>query len=262
RPGRDENGSRNAADLAADAGTEVVHLDGRLRLQRRRIRHVCRGAGNRPLHPGGCICAGLSAAAGAVDPLHHGPPGPGESDGDCPRLRVPGADPVGKASPAGAGTGPERCDRRAGRLSHRDQGVGTEGFKMTRDEMLAKVRAACGAAPITTSEFRDNFRVLVPVEAIIAALPCLKDECGFDMLPDRSGIDYLHYPEAKDRYAVVYCLTNTATGERLVVKTFANDPDPTIPSCFPLWKGADWMEREVFDMYGVVFTGHPDLRRI
>ena len=133
---------------------------------------------------------------------------------------------------------------------------------MTRDDMLAKVRAACGATAVTTSEFRDNFRILVPAEAVFAALKCLKEECNFDMLSDLSGIDYLHYPEAKDRYAVVYCLTNTSTGERLVVKTFANDPDPTVPSCFPLWKGADWMEREVFDMYGIVFSGHPDLRRI
>ncbi len=48
----------------------------------------------------------------------------------------------------------------------------------------------------------------------------------------------------------------------LCVKTFVNEPDPTLPSVFPLWKGADWMEREVYDMYGVVFDGHPDLRRI
>ena len=54
----------------------------------------------------------------------------------------------------------------------------------------------------------------------------------------------------------------TTTGARLILKTFVNDPDPEIASVFPLWKGADWMEREVYDMYGVVFTGHPDLRRI
>ena len=65
-----------------------------------------------------------------------------------------------------------------------------------------------------------------------------------------------------DRYAVVYALTNTATGERLFVKAFANDPEPSLPSVVGLWTGADWMEREVYDLFGVAFPGHPDLRRI
>ena len=51
-------------------------------------------------------------------------------------------------------------------------------------------------------------------------------------------------------------------GERIVVKTLTNDPVPKLPSAYPLWRGADWMEREVYDMYGIVFEGHPDLRRI
>ena len=72
----------------------------------------------------------------------------------------------------------------------------------------------------------------------------------------------MQYPDAKDRYGVWYVLVNTTTGVRLIVKTFANDPEPTLPSVFALWKGADWMEREVYDMYGVIFDGHPDLRRI
>ena len=67
---------------------------------------------------------------------------------------------------------------------------------------------------------------------------------------------------AKDRYGVWYGLLNTTTGQRLWVKTLVNDPEPTVPSVYPLWRGADWMEREVYDMYGVVFDGHPDLRRI
>jgi NADH-quinone oxidoreductase subunit C len=48
----------------------------------------------------------------------------------------------------------------------------------------------------------------------------------------------------------------------LIVKTFLNEPELVVPSAFPLWKGANWMEREVYDMYGIVFEGHPDLRRI
>jgi len=72
----------------------------------------------------------------------------------------------------------------------------------------------------------------------------------------------LNYPNATDRYCVVYALTNLATGERLFVKAYTNDPDPELPSVVSLWKGADWMEREVYDMFGVTFPGHPDLRRI
>ncbi len=122
------------------------------------------------------------------------------------------------------------------------------------------------AGAFTTGEFRDNKRVLVAADQAPAVLfdllKCLKDDCGFDYLVDVAGIDYLNYPDATDRYAVVYALTNTATGERVFVKAFANDPDPELPSAVPLWKGADWMEREVYDMYGVRFAGHPDLRRI
>ena len=58
------------------------------------------------------------------------------------------------------------------------------------------------------------------------------------------------------------CSSDLATGERLVLKTFVNDPKPTLPSAYSLWKSADWLEREVFDMFGITFTGHPDLRRI
>ncbi len=118
----------------------------------------------------------------------------------------------------------------------------------------------------TTSEFRDNKRVLVNAEqapqVLFALLECLKNECGFDMLSDVAGIDYLNYPDATDRYCVVYNLLNTTTNERLFVKAFANDPDPELPSVYELWHGADWMEREVYDMFGVRFPGHPDLRRI
>jgi len=118
----------------------------------------------------------------------------------------------------------------------------------------------------TTSMFRDNERVVLSAEhspaVLFPLLKCLKEECGFDMLAELGGIDYLNYPEAADRYGVVYGLTNTTTGERVFVKTHANDPEPELPSVYDLWKAADWMEREVFDMFGVKFIGHPDLRRI
>lgn len=118
----------------------------------------------------------------------------------------------------------------------------------------------------TTSAFRDNQRVQLDAEKAPAVLfdllRTLKETCGFDMLFEVGGIDYLNYPDATDRYCVVYGLLNTTTGERVFVKAFANDPDPELPSAVSLWEGANWMEREVFDMYGVLFTDHPDLRRI
>jgi NADH-quinone oxidoreductase subunit C len=119
-----------------------------------------------------------------------------------------------------------------------------------------------GAESFTTSDFRDNHRVIVKPERLYAVLECLKDKCGFDMLADITAVDYLKYPDARDRFGVVYVLLNTRSSERVVVKTYLNEPDLTVPSCFPLWKGADWMEREVYDMYGITFAGHPDLRRI
>jgi NADH-quinone oxidoreductase subunit C len=143
---------------------------------------------------------------------------------------------------------------------------------ITREEWLAnqasrfqhtcdKLRMKFGAESFTTSSFRDNHRVIVPAAKAFAVLEFLKVD-GFDQLSELGGADYLNYPDAKDRYGVWYCLLNTSTGQRVIVKTFTNDPDPRLKSVFVLWKGADWMEREVYDMYGIVFDGHPDLRRI
>lgn len=115
---------------------------------------------------------------------------------------------------------------------------------------------------LTITEFRDNRRLVVPAARLHEVLQALRDEFGFDMLVDITAVDYLEYPDAADRYGVVYPLLNTATGERLIVKTFVNDPEPELPTVTTLWRGADWMEREVFDMFGIRFRGHPDLRRI
>jgi NADH-quinone oxidoreductase subunit C len=130
---------------------------------------------------------------------------------------------------------------------------------MSYEETL-KIRF--GADSFKTEHFRDNRRVIVSPERLFAFLKCLKESCGFDMLAELTAADYLYYPEARDRFGVVYGLLSVSTGERVFVKTYVNDPEPTLPSAFSLWKGADWMEREVFDMYGIVFEGHPDLRRI
>lgn len=115
---------------------------------------------------------------------------------------------------------------------------------------------------ITESTFRDNRRFVVPSAKVYFVLEFLWKELGFDMLTELTAVDYLEYPDAVDRFSVVYCLINTTTGERVIVKTFLNPPDLSLPSVYPLWRSADWLEREVFDMFGIKFEGHPDLRRI
>jgi NADH-quinone oxidoreductase subunit C len=115
---------------------------------------------------------------------------------------------------------------------------------------------------LAESNFRDNRRIVVPADKIYFVLEYLWREQGFDMLVELTAVDYLEYPGATDRFGVVYGLINMTTGERLYLKTHLNLPDLRLPSVYPLWRSADWMEREVYDMYGITFAGHPDLRRI
>ena len=117
-------------------------------------------------------------------------------------------------------------------------------------------------AGLTFSQFRDNRRIVVPPGSLQPLLAFMKQDLGFDFLAEITAVDYLEYEGATDRFGVVYVVVNTKTGERLVIKTFVNDPDPVLPSMCSLWKAADWLEREVYDMFGIKFSGHPDLRRI
>ncbi|MBU0719509.1 MAG: NADH-quinone oxidoreductase subunit C [Planctomycetes bacterium] len=106
--------------------------------------------------------------------------------------------------------------------------------------------------------------VRVPPDRLIEVMRFLRRDarCSFEQLSDLAGVDYRDYPKARDRYGVVYALVSVSKGHRLWVKCFANDPDPEVPTVTGIWKGADWPEREVYDLFGVRFTGHPDLRRI
>ncbi|MBL8817709.1 MAG: NADH-quinone oxidoreductase subunit C [Planctomyces sp.] len=122
--------------------------------------------------------------------------------------------------------------------------------------------AARIGSPLTESTFRDNRRMDVAATHILPLLTTLKNDFGFNMLIDLTAVDYLEYEGARDRFGVVYLLLNVDSGERLILRTAVNLPEATLPTATGLWRGADWMEREVFDMFGIRFAGHPDLRRI
>ena len=115
---------------------------------------------------------------------------------------------------------------------------------------------------LSESSFRDNRRVDVPAAKLFDLLSSLKSDHGFDMLIDLTAVDYLEYEGATDRFGVLYMLLNVTSGERLIVRTAVNMPDPKLPTVYSLWRSCDWLEREVFDMFGIIFEGHPDFRRI
>ncbi len=100
----------------------------------------------------------------------------------------------------------------------------------------------------------------VSAASIISVLTFLRDDvqCQFVNLTDISGVDY---PQRAKRFDVVYQLMSPRQNQRIRVKVQA-DEDTLVPSAVPVFVGAEWFERETYDMYGVLFSGHPDLRRI
>ncbi|HEX4926931.1 MAG TPA: NADH-quinone oxidoreductase subunit C [Burkholderiales bacterium] len=134
---------------------------------------------------------------------------------------------------------------------------------MTRLEKLRERLAQTGFTP---KEDRGELTIVVPVKEYRQACLKLRDELGFEQMIDLCGIDYSAYgdrPLEGPRFAVVVHLLSVQNNVRLRVRCFcADDEFPEVPSIVDLWSSASWYEREAFDLYGIIFEGHPDLRRI
>ena len=107
----------------------------------------------------------------------------------------------------------------------------------------------------------------VPSTEIYDVCSTLRDESvfGFDQLTDLCGVDYLEYGEGdwiKPRFAVVYHLLSIRNNHRIRVRCFVDEQNPVLASVVSLWNCANWYEREAFDLFGFLFDGHPDLRRL
>ena len=130
---------------------------------------------------------------------------------------------------------------------------------MTLQEAIEKLRARFGEAISAPVEFRGEFTVTVAAERIVEVCQFLKTECAFDVLTDLSGVD--NYGE-DPRYEVDYHLYSLTHQERLRLKIKISEEDMTVNTVSTVWRTADWHEREAFDMFGIRFHGHPNLKRI
>ncbi len=126
---------------------------------------------------------------------------------------------------------------------------------------------------VSKNEQLGELTIEVAPTELLWVMETLRDnsELGFEILIDLCGVDYLSYgvesitegDRQDKRFAAVYHLLSISHNYRLRVKTFAaNDKFPVLDSVIGIWPAANWYEREAFDLYGIVFTGHPDLRRI
>jgi NADH-quinone oxidoreductase subunit C len=128
-----------------------------------------------------------------------------------------------------------------------------------KERILDKLRTKF--SDLKVDEFRGELTIIVKKDDIVDVCKFLKEdgELQFDYIVDICGVDYF---TEKDRFAVVYNIWSLKNKFRLRLKVFVDESDLVVPSVTSVWSGANWHEREVFDMFGIKFSGHPDLRRI
>ena len=128
----------------------------------------------------------------------------------------------------------------------------------TIDGIAQEIEALLGSMLVETVDHADELTFTVLRDALPQALTLLRDQAHYQQLMEIAGVDY---PDRPERFEVVYHLLSVTRNHRVRVKV-STDEDMPVPTVTHLWPVAGWLEREVFDMYGVVFDGNTDLRRI
>ena len=132
--------------------------------------------------------------------------------------------------------------------------------------ILERLRDHFGNRIVETHDFRGDHTAVVGHSAIVEVLRFCRDDpvLSFEVLMDLTAVDYLRYPGREDgpRFEVVYHLYSLAHNHRLRLKVRVEENDPVVPTAVGLWPIANWFEREVWDMFGIRFAGHPDPRRL
>ncbi|MBS0481090.1 MAG: NADH-quinone oxidoreductase subunit C [Proteobacteria bacterium] len=126
------------------------------------------------------------------------------------------------------------------------------------DGVADAVAATLGARLLSAKEDHGELVFTVARDSIADALSLLRDRHEYQQLMEIAGVDY---PDRAERFEVVYMLLSVTRNHRVIVKVSASETTP-VPTITQLWPNAGWLEREVFDLYGVIFSGNADLRRI
>ena len=127
-------------------------------------------------------------------------------------------------------------------------------------EFVEKLKAENAEWVTDFKDARGEITIIIPPQSIVDICWVLKTKYGFDMLADLCGAD--KGPEEDPRFEVNYHLFSTKHYNRLRLKVLLSEDEPNILSVVTVWKTANWHERETFDMFGIIFENHPDLRRI
>lgn len=130
---------------------------------------------------------------------------------------------------------------------------------MTNQEILEAVSGAFPGGILGHGEFREDLTLLIRKEDLLRIAGFVKRDLGFDLLIDILGVDHFR---AAGRFEVVYNVWSLLHKRYLRLKVPAEEEHPVVPTVTGIWPGANWHERETFDMFGIRFEGHPDLRRL
>src|SRR5436190_10094836 len=144
------------------------------------------------------------------------------------------------------------------------RGLSQEALVAAARRVLASVAGEQAAADMPVESFRDDSWVRLPREHALAVMRALRDdaEARFEMCMDITCVHYPRRAEPLGEFDVVYHLTSLSKGHRLRLKVACSDAAAGVDSVTSVWKGANYLEREAHDMFGVRFQGHPDPRRI
>jgi NADH-quinone oxidoreductase subunit C len=128
----------------------------------------------------------------------------------------------------------------------------------SNEGVIDRAREVLGDKLLNAVEAVHEIRLDVRREALVEAMIALRDSLEYQQLMEIAGVDY---PDRAERFEVVYCLLSVTRNHRLRVHVSTDETKP-VPSVTSIWPVAGWLEREVYDMFGVLFEGNPDLRRI